>query len=148
MTKLVQSILALSPRVRRSLIISMDIGMVLVSVPIALGLSLSNLSFDPLSWMRLSVWIGVGIFSHLLFRLGGLYGTVWRFASTPDFFNIIISSGILIVTLFAASQFARMFHPMSGLNQNAYHSIRFKANARNTRSSASSHRNESNWSCV
>lgn len=94
--------------------------MVLASVPIALGLSLSNLSFDPFSQLGISIWIGVGVFSHLLFRVGGLYGTVWRFASTPDFFNIISSCGILIVTLYAASQVARAFHPMSGLNERQF----------------------------
>ena len=94
--------------------------MVLVSVPLALSLSLSNLSFDPFSPAGLAVWVGVGLFSHVLFRFGSLYGTVWRFASTPDFFNIISNCAILTVSLYAGSQMARFFTPMTGLNERQF----------------------------
>ena len=98
----------------------MDVVMVLLSVPLALSLSLSNLSFDAFSWAGLAVWAGVGIFSHFLFRFGGLYGTVWRFASTPDFFNIISNCGILTITLYLTSQAARLYMPMTGLNERQF----------------------------
>ena len=120
MNHLVSSALQLQPRLRRALIIAMDIVMVLLSVPLALSLSLSNLSFDPFSWAGLAVWVGVGIFSHFLFRFGGLYGTVWRFASTPDFFNIISNCGILTVTLYLTAQVARRLVPMTGLNERQF----------------------------
>jgi len=118
--QLVTSALQLQPRLRRALIIAMDIVMVLISVPLALALSLSNLSFDPFSWTGLAVWAGVGVFSHFLFRFGGLYGTVWRFASTPDFFNIISNCGILTVALYLTSQAARLYTPMTGLNERQF----------------------------
>jgi O-antigen biosynthesis protein WbqV len=98
----------------------MDIVMVLLSVPLALSLSLSDLSFDPFGWMGLSVWAAIGAFSHVLFRFGGLYGTVWRFASTPDFFNIISNCGILTISLYAVSQVARSIVPMTGVNERQF----------------------------
>ncbi len=120
MNKLVASILNLHPRLRRGFIIAMDIVMVLLSVPLALSLSLSDLSFDPFGWMGLSVWAAIGAFSHVLFRFGGLYGTVWRFASTPDFFNIISNCGILTISLYAVSQVARSIVPMTGVNERQF----------------------------
>lgn len=120
MNKLVSTALQMQPRLRRALIIAMDIMMVLLSVPLALSLSLSNLSFDPFSWIGLAVWAAVGVFSHFLFRFGGLYGTVWRFASTPDFFNIISNCGILTIVLYLTSQAARLYMPMTGLNERQF----------------------------
>lgn len=120
MNQLVASILRLQPKARRAFIITMDIVMVLLSVPLSLSLSLSRLSFDPFSTSGLTVWALVGVFSHILFRYGGLYGTVWRFASTPDFFNIISNCAVLTVGLYIASQVARSFTPMSGLNERQF----------------------------
>jgi FlaA1/EpsC-like NDP-sugar epimerase len=118
--QLTSSILRMQPRARRAFIIAMDVFMVLLSIPLSLSLSLSRLSFDPFSTMGLTVWALVGLFSHVLFRFGGLYGTVWRFASTPDFFNIISNCAILTVGLYLGSQIARWFSPMSGLNERQF----------------------------
>lgn len=120
MKSFVQLMSSLEPRLRRALIMAMDVAMVLLAVPLSLALSQSNLSFEPFSALGLVIWAAVGLFSHLLFRWSGLYNTVWRFASTPDFFNIIRSCGILALGLYAISISFRYFIPVTGLNERQY----------------------------
>ncbi|WP_246680123.1 hypothetical protein [Mesorhizobium sp. B2-8-9] len=66
-------------------------------------------------------WALVVLIAHLLFRSSGLYNTVWRFASTPDFFNILKGSGSLTVVLYLASlAFRFFFQPVAGLNERQF----------------------------
>lgn len=110
----------IDPRARQSFIMLMDITMVLVAVPISLLLSQSRLSFEPYSFEALLVWAGVVVLSHMLFRFAGFYNTVWRFASTPDFFNIISSCGVLSLCLYITAVTVRWFHPVTGLNERQF----------------------------
>lgn len=105
---------------RRAFIMVQDVVMVLVAVALSLVLSRSNLSFDPLSNQGLGTWGGIVVISHFLFRYCGLYKTVWRFASTPDFFNILKSCAILTLALYATSMLARSFQPVQGLNERQF----------------------------
>lgn len=110
----------LRPDMRRAFIMVQDIVMVLIAVALSLVLSRSNLSFETLSYAGLASWASVAFISHLLFRYCGLYNTVWRFASTPDFFNILKSCGILTLVLYAVSLVIRFFHPVAGLNERQF----------------------------
>ncbi|RVB63836.1 polysaccharide biosynthesis protein [Mesorhizobium sp. M7A.F.Ca.CA.002.03.2.1] len=94
--------------------------MVLVAVALSLILSRSNLSFEAFSNEGLATWAGIVVISHLLFRYSGLYTTVWRFASTPDFFNILKSCAILTFTLYMASLLLRFYRPVAGLNERQF----------------------------
>ncbi|TGQ66891.1 MAG: polysaccharide biosynthesis protein [Mesorhizobium sp.] len=105
---------------RRAIIMVQDLVMVLVAVALSLVLSRSNLSFDAFSYQGLSTWAGIVLISHLLFRYCGLYTTIWRFASTPDFFNILKSCAILTVVLYAVSLLSRFFQPVAGLNERQF----------------------------
>ncbi|RUX27128.1 polysaccharide biosynthesis protein [Mesorhizobium sp. M7A.F.Ca.US.011.01.1.1] len=105
---------------RRAFIMVQDVVMVLVAVALSLVLSRSNLSFDALSKEGLATWAGIVVISHLLFRYSGLYTTVWRFASTPDFFNILKSCAILTFTLYVASLLLRFYRPVAGLNERQF----------------------------
>ncbi len=97
-----------------------DLVMVLIAVALSLVLSRSNLSFDAFSYEGLLTWVGIVLISHLLFRYCGLYTTIWRFASTPDFFNILKSCAILTVVLYAISLLSRIFQPVQGLNERQF----------------------------
>lgn len=105
---------------RRAFIMVQDVVMVLVAVALSLILSRSNLSFEALSEEGLATWAGIVVISHLLFRYSGLYTTVWRFASTPDFFNILKSCAILTFTLYMASLLLRFYRPVAGLNERQF----------------------------
>lgn len=105
---------------RRAFIMVQDVVMVLVAVALSLVLSRSNLSFEPLSNEGLATWAAIVLISHFLFRYCGLYTTVWRFASTPDFFNILKSCAILTLALYATSLLARSFQPVQGLNERQF----------------------------
>ncbi|TJV53848.1 MAG: polysaccharide biosynthesis protein [Mesorhizobium sp.] len=106
---------------RRAIIMVQDLVMVLVSVALSLTLSQSRLSFDAFSYGGLACWAAIVLFAHLLFRYCGLYSTVWRFASTPDFFNILKGCGSLTVVLYLASlAFRSFFQPVSGLNERQF----------------------------
>ncbi|ESW92242.1 lipopolysaccharide biosynthesis protein [Mesorhizobium sp. LSJC269B00] len=105
---------------RRAIIMIQDLVMVLVAVALSLGLSQSRLSFDALSTAGLACWASIVFLSHMLFRYCGLYNTVWRFASTPDFFNILKSCAILTVTLYVVSLGVRSFQPVTGLNERQF----------------------------
>lgn len=94
--------------------------MVLVAVALSLTLSQSRLSFDAFSYGGLACWALIVLLAHLLFRYCGLYNTVWRFASTPDFFNILKSCGILTVVLYLSSLAFRSFQPVAGLNERQF----------------------------
>ncbi|MFD2056933.1 SDR family NAD(P)-dependent oxidoreductase [Mesorhizobium calcicola] len=120
MNSYVEAVFGLRPGMRRALIMVQDVVMVLVAVALSLVLSRSNLSFDPLSNQGLATWAGIVVISHFLFRYCGLYTTVWRFASTPDFFNILKSCAILTVTLYATSMLVRSFQPVQGLNERQF----------------------------
>lgn len=105
---------------RRAVIMAIDVIMVLVTIPIALALSMSELSFDALSPLGIAVWAFVVLVSHLIFRLNGLYNTVWRFASTPDFFNIITSCALVTVVLYVIAISFRAYTPVTGLNERQF----------------------------
>ncbi len=120
MTDLLEFISKLNAKARRGLIMLLDVMMVLITIPISLLLSRSNLAFDPFSTKGLAIWAGVGLFSHLLFRYSGFYNTVWRFASTPDFFRIITSCGILALGLYLVAQTVSTVAPQTGLNERQF----------------------------
>ena len=105
---------------RRAIIMVQDMAMVLIAVALSLVLSRSNLSFDAFSNEGLFTWVGIVLISHLLFRYCGLYTTIWRFASTPDFFNILKSCAILTVVLYALSLMFRFIQPVAGLNERQF----------------------------
>ncbi|MER9346111.1 nucleoside-diphosphate sugar epimerase/dehydratase [Mesorhizobium sp. M0227] len=120
MNSYLESVLGLRPQMRRAFIMVQDVVMVLVAVALSLVLSRSNLSFEALSKEGLATWAGIVVISHLLFRYSGLYTTVWRFASTPDFFNILKSCAILTFTLYMASLLLRFYRPVAGLNERQF----------------------------
>lgn len=120
MRSYLQVVSGLQPKVRRAVIMIQDVVMVLIAVALSLLLSLSRLSFEPFSVEGLAVWTCVVLFSHFLFRSCGLYNTVWRFASTPDFFNILKSCAIMTVTLYGAAILFRHFKPVTGLNERQF----------------------------
>ncbi|MFC3322108.1 SDR family NAD(P)-dependent oxidoreductase [Mesorhizobium cantuariense] len=120
MNSYLEAVFGLRPQMRRAFIMVQDVVMVLVAVALSLVLSRSNLSFEALSNQGLATWAGIVIISHLLFRYCGLYTTVWRFASTPDFFNILKSCAILTIALYAASMLVRSFQPVQGLNERQF----------------------------
>jgi FlaA1/EpsC-like NDP-sugar epimerase len=105
---------------RRAIIMVQDMAMVLIAVALSLVLSRSNLSFDAFSYEGFVTWAGIVLISHLLFRYCGLYTTIWRFASTPDFFNILKSCAILTVVLYGVSLVSRFFQPVAGLNERQF----------------------------
>lgn len=98
----------------------MDIVMIMVSIPLSLLLSNSYLSFDPLSWYGTVSWFLVGIAGHFLFRLSGLYRMMWRFASTPDFYNIVKNCAILTIGLYFVTLIVRSIQPVTGLNEREF----------------------------
>lgn len=120
MNSLIGYLSALAPDLRRKLVMIVDATVVLITIPVALVLSMSQLSFPALSPLGLCVWAGVVVISHLLFRFNGLYNTVWRFASTPDFFNIIKSCALLTIVLYAIAQSIRWYTPVTGLNERQF----------------------------
>ncbi|TIR25790.1 MAG: polysaccharide biosynthesis protein [Mesorhizobium sp.] len=106
---------------RRAIIMVQDLVMVLVAVALSLTLSQSRLSFEAFSFAGLVCWALIVLIAHLLFRSCGLYNTVWRFASTPDFFNILKGCGSLTVVLYLASLgFRFFFQPVAGLNERQF----------------------------
>jgi O-antigen biosynthesis protein WbqV len=106
---------------RRAIIMVQDLVMVLVAVALSLTLSQSRLSFEAFSFAGLVCWALIVLIAHLLFRYCGLYNTVWRFASTPDFFNILKGCGSLTVVLYLASLgFRFFFQPVMGLNERQF----------------------------
>ncbi|WP_181182117.1 MULTISPECIES: nucleoside-diphosphate sugar epimerase/dehydratase [unclassified Mesorhizobium] len=121
MTAYVEAVSELRPRMRRAIIMVQDLVMVLVAVALSLILSQSRLSFDAFSSGGLACWALIVLIAHLLFRSSGLYNTVWRFASTPDFFNILKGCGSLTVILYLASlAFRFFFQPVAGLNERQF----------------------------
>ncbi|MBN9548215.1 MAG: polysaccharide biosynthesis protein [Alphaproteobacteria bacterium] len=121
MTAYVEAVSGLRPKMRRAIIMVQDLVMVLVAVALSLILSQSRLSFAAFSAGGLACWALIVIIAHLLFRACGLYNTVWRFASTPDFFNILKGCGSLTVVLYLASlAFRFFFQPVSGLNERQF----------------------------
>ncbi|WP_292227977.1 nucleoside-diphosphate sugar epimerase/dehydratase [Mesorhizobium sp.] len=121
MTAYVEAVSELRPRMRRAIIMVQDLVMVLVAVALSLTLSQSRLSFEAFSFAGLACWALIVLIAHLLFRYCGLYNTVWRFASTPDFFNILKGCGSLTVVLYLASLgFRFFFQPVMGLNERQF----------------------------
>ncbi|RWC14056.1 MAG: polysaccharide biosynthesis protein [Mesorhizobium sp.] len=121
MTAYVEAVSGIRPKMRRAIIMVQDLVMVLVSVALSLTLSQSRLSFDAFSTGGLACWAVIVLVAHLLFRASGLYNTVWRFASTPDFFNILKGCGSLTVVLYLASLgFRFFFQPVAGLNERQF----------------------------
>jgi O-antigen biosynthesis protein WbqV len=98
----------------------MDILVVLMSVPLSLLLSNSDLSFDPFSPVSLAIWLAIGLSSHCLFRVSGLYQMMWRFASTPDFFQILRNCAIFSLLLYGCALIARSIRPITGLNEREF----------------------------
>lgn len=120
MNSYLEAVFGLRPDMRRFFIMIQDAVMVLVAVALSLVLSRSNLSFEAFSYAGLTTWACIVVSSHLLFRYCGLYNTVWRFASTPDFFNILKSCVILTVALYCASLSFRFFKPVTGINERQF----------------------------
>lgn len=120
MNSYLEAVFGLRPDVRRVFIMIQDAVMVLIAVALSLVLSRSNLSFEAFSNEGLATWACIVVFSHLLFRYCGLYNTVWRFASTPDFFNILKSCAILTVALYCAALSFRFFKPVTGINERQF----------------------------
>lgn len=120
MNSYLEAVFGLRPEMRRVFIMVQDVVMVLVAVALSLVLSRSDLSFDALSTEGLATWASIVLISHLLFRYCGLYTTVWRFASTPDFFNILKSCAILTLVLYVVSLLFRLFQPVAGLNERQF----------------------------
>ncbi|WP_202350831.1 nucleoside-diphosphate sugar epimerase/dehydratase [Mesorhizobium sp. 113-1-2] len=120
MTSYVKAVSGSRPKMRRAFIMVQDMAMVLVAVALSLVLSRSDLSFDAFSYEGFVTWAGVVLISHLLFRYCGLYTTIWRFASTPDFFNILKSCAILTVVLYTVSLMSRFLQPVAGLNERQF----------------------------
>ncbi|MBZ9808816.1 MULTISPECIES: nucleoside-diphosphate sugar epimerase/dehydratase [unclassified Mesorhizobium] len=120
MNSYLEAVFGLRPGMRRAFIMAQDVVMVLVAVALSLVLSRSDLSFDAFSREGLATWASIVLISHLLFRYSGLYTTVWRFASTPDFFNILKSCSILTLVLYGASLVVRAFQPVAGLNERQF----------------------------
>jgi FlaA1/EpsC-like NDP-sugar epimerase len=110
----------LEPRIRRLVIMLMDVAMVLAAIPLSLELSQSRLSFDPFGPASLLLWLSICVGSHLLFRVSGLYRMMWRFASTPDFFNILKNCALLTGMLYGGALFARHYVPVTGLNERQF----------------------------
>jgi O-antigen biosynthesis protein WbqV len=110
----------LRPRLRRLVIMVMDIVMVVASVPLSLLLSNSYLSFNPLSSYGMVAWASIGVAGHLFFRSSGLYRMMWRFASTPDFFGIIRNCALLTICLYCVTVLIRSIHPITGLNEREF----------------------------
>ncbi|WP_179294435.1 nucleoside-diphosphate sugar epimerase/dehydratase [Mesorhizobium sp. WSM3879] len=121
MTAYVEAVSGLRPKMRRAIIMVQDLVMVLIAVALSLTLSQSRLSFDAFSSGGLACWALIVLLAHLLFRTCGLYSTVWRFASTPDFFNILKGCGSLTVVLYLASiAYRSFFQPVAGLNERQF----------------------------
>ncbi|QKD18452.1 nucleoside-diphosphate sugar epimerase/dehydratase [Mesorhizobium sp. NZP2077] len=120
MTSFVKAVSGSRPKMRRVIIMVQDMAMVLIAVALSLVLSRSDLSFDAFSDEGFATWAGVVLISHLLFRYCGLYTTIWRFASTPDFFNILKSCAILTVVLYTVSLMSRFVRPVAGLNERQF----------------------------
>jgi len=120
MTSYAEAVFGFRPKMRRVIIMVQDLLMVLVAVALSLVLSRSDLSFDAFSYEGLVTWVGIVLISHLLFRYCGLYTTIWRFASTPDFFNILKSCAILTVVLYTLSLMFRFIQPVAGLNERQF----------------------------
>lgn len=120
MNSYLEAVFGLRPDMRRFFIMIQDAVMVLVAVALSLVLSRSNLSFEAFSYEGLTTWACIVVFSHLLFRYCGLYNTVWRFASTPDFFNILKSCAILTVVFYCAALSFRFFKPVTGINERQF----------------------------
>jgi O-antigen biosynthesis protein WbqV len=110
----------LRPRLRRIVIMLMDVVMVMMSVPLSLLLSNSFLSFNPLSWYGMLGWFSLGVAGHLFFRFSGLYRMMWRFASTPDFYSIIRNCAVLTIGLYFVTLVIRTVHPITGLNEREF----------------------------
>lgn len=120
MTSYLEAVSGLRPNMRRAIIMVQDLVMVLVAVALSLTLSQSRLSFEAFSYGGLACWTVIALTAHLLFRYCGLYNTVWRFASTPDFFNILKGCGTLTVVLYLSSIAFRFFEPVTGLNERQF----------------------------
>ena len=101
------------------MIMAMDIAMTLISVPLTLQFTNSAVrnQFIP---GYMFIWLTSGLVAHLLFRWGGLYATIWRFASTQDFVNIIKSCVVLTIGLYAYASIHRQFSPFVGLNEREF----------------------------
>lgn len=120
MRSYLQVLSGLQPRVRRIVIMVQDVVMVLIAVALSLVLSRSDLSFEPLSAIGLTVWVIVVVLSHVIFRYCSLYNTVWRFASTPDFFNILKGCAALTLILYVVAIVLRHLKPVTGLNERQF----------------------------
>jgi O-antigen biosynthesis protein WbqV len=120
MHSIIEAVSGLRPHLRRLVIMLMDVLMVMLSIPLSLLLSNSALSFDPLSLFGIIGWMLIGLLSHVLFRYSGLYNMMWRFASTPDFYNIFRNCAALSLSLYGITLLVRSFTPVTGLNERQF----------------------------
>lgn len=97
-----------------------DVVAILSSVPACLALSKSSLQFESFSLLGMGIWIGVAVVSHIIFRLNGLYSTIWRLASTQDFINITRACLILTLGLYLIAVIVRAYAHLIGLNERQF----------------------------
>jgi O-antigen biosynthesis protein WbqV len=105
---------------RRSLIMLMDFAVTLIAIPATLSFTRSVVLNQPITSDMVVIWIGGGLVAHLLFRFNGLYDTLWRFASTQDFFNIIKNCFFLTVLLYASVRACQWINPFLGINEREF----------------------------
>jgi len=108
---------------RRSKVLAVmlvDAVAVLASVPASLALSKSALLLYPLSALIVSTWLAVGLAAHVVFRINGLYSTIWRLASTQEFINISRACVMLTLALYALALEARAITHLPGLNERQF----------------------------
>lgn len=97
-----------------------DLVATLIAIPATLGFAKSVLLKSALTPEAVVIWIGGALFAHLLFRLNGLYNTLWRFASTQDFVNIFKNCVILTLVLYVAIRTAKHLNPFFGMNEREF----------------------------
>jgi O-antigen biosynthesis protein WbqV len=109
-----------SPTWRRRIIMLLDLAMTMAALPAALAFTKSDFLNNSFAAAHLAIWMGACLLAHFLFRANGLYDTLWRFASTQDFFNIIRSCALLTASLYLIATVQRYLNPFIGLNEREF----------------------------
>lgn len=99
---------------------AIDVLAIMASVPASLALSKSALYFHPFSFPGLATWLAIAAVGHVIFRLNGLYSTIWRLASTQDFMNISRACLMLTLGLYAVGAAFRTWGHLRGLNERQF----------------------------
>lgn len=116
----VRSTHAFPPVARRYMVMISDVVATLVAIPASLGFVKSSFLSPPFSSEAIVIWLGGALLAHILFRLNGLYNTLWRFASTQDFANIFKNCVILTLVLYASIRIAKWINPFLGMNEREF----------------------------